>query len=226
MLNWRIDSDVLRPFVPRGTELDLWRGEAYVSVVGFMFLKTRILGISVPFHGSFEEVNLRFYVRRRAEDGWRRGVVFVRELVPKRMVAYVARKWFNENYSACPMGHRIERTADGGVGSVSYDWNFRGSPGRLEFKTRGQPAELIEGSEQQFIAEHCWGYAKCSDGGTLEYRVEHPSWRVCEAASARLACDVAHLYGDRFVEALGGEPTSAFLADGSAVTVSHGVRIA
>ncbi len=226
MLNWRVDRDVVGPLVPQGTELDLWDGEAYLSVVGFLFLKARIMGVPVPFHGAFEEVNLRFYVRRKTGDGWRRGVVFVRELVPKFMVAFVARKLFNENYSACPMGHRIERTADGVVRAVLYNWQFDGSAGKVELIIDNRPLKLVDGSESQFIAEHYWGYARQRDGGTVEYRVAHPPWRVCEALSARLDCDVAHLYGDRFVGAMDGEPTSAFLADGSAVTVSHGVRIA
>jgi uncharacterized protein YqjF (DUF2071 family) len=76
MLNYEIDAAVLRPFVPAGTELDAWGGRTFVSVVGFRFLGTRVRGVPVPGHRDFEELNLRFYVRRVADDGPRRGVVF------------------------------------------------------------------------------------------------------------------------------------------------------
>src|SRR5262245_60741200 len=110
MLNYEIDPAALRARVPAGTELDSWNGKTFVSLVGFRVLRTRVLGVPVLFHrssigkgisrtswGSFEEVNLRFYVRRRAPEGWRRGVVFVKEIVPKAAVAAVARWVYNEN---------------------------------------------------------------------------------------------------------------------------------
>src|SRR5918996_5117390 len=108
MLNYEVDPQVLARRVPPGTELDIWQGRALVSVVGFRFLRTRVLGLPIPFHRDFEEVNLRFYVRRQAEDGWRRGVVFIKEIAPRWAIATVARVVYNENYAARPMRHRIE----------------------------------------------------------------------------------------------------------------------
>src|SRR5713101_1040010 len=108
MLNFEVDPTVLRPLVPAGTELDDWRSRTFVSVVGFLFLNTRVLGIPIPFHRDFEEVNLRFYVRRKMSDGWRRAVVFVKELVPRAAIALTARMVYGENYVALPMNHRIE----------------------------------------------------------------------------------------------------------------------
>lgn len=109
MLNFAIDPAILAPLVPRGTELDSWHATTYVSLVGFRFLRTRLLGLPVPWHRDFEEVNLRFYVRRREGGELRRGVVFIRELVPRRAIAAVARVWYNEPYIALPMRHRISR---------------------------------------------------------------------------------------------------------------------
>ena len=226
MLNWPIDPDILTPYIPKGTELDLWNDQAYCSLVGFMFLKTRIKGIPIPFHQSFPEVNLRFYVRRKWHDQWRRAVVFIRELVPKRMVATIARSLFNEQYDACPMAHHIDRSPDGTIQRVRYDWQFNGSPGHLELQTDQPTQPMTDGSEQQFIAEHYWGYAAQPDGRTLEYRVRHPSWNVSNASSANLSADIAALYSPAFTDTLTQPPTSAFLADGSHVTVSHPARIA
>jgi len=226
MLNYEVGRSALLGRVPRGTELDEWQGRSYLSVVGFLFLDTRVLGVPIPFHRDFEEVNLRFYVRRKAEDGWRRGVVFVKELVPRAAIALVARTLYNENYAAVPMSHELQRSPDGsGVRSVSYRWRVGGRQHQLSVSVAGEPAPLLPGSHEEFIAEHYWGYSVQRDGGTCEYRVQHPSWRVAPATRAELDCDVARVYGEPFGALLGAQPTSAFLADGSEVSVSRGVRL-
>jgi len=215
---------VLRPFVPEGTELDAWQGRTFVSVVGFLFLDTRVLGVAIPYHRDFEEVNLRFYVRRQASDGWRRAVVFVKEIVPRAAIALTARVLYGENYVALPMAHRIERDSGGAAGAwtLSYSWWFRGRENRLELSVQNVPHEVAQGSDVEFITEHYWGYARRRRGRTVEYRVEHPRWQVSIATAARLDCDVAGLYGTQFVEFLQAPPASAFLADGSPVTVFKG----
>lgn len=225
MLNYEIEPSLLRPFVPAGTELDAWNGRTFVSMVGFLFCQTRVFGWPIPFHRHFEEVNLRFYVRRKASDGWRRGVVFVREIVPRAAIALVARRVYNEPYLALPMTHRINGSA-GRVASVEYAWRHAGRQHRLQLDTKGAPEPLSEGSEAEFITEHYWGYNRQRDGSTLEYQVDHPRWRVSEATEARLECDVERLYGRSFCECLSGRPSSAFLAEGSAVRVFQGVRVA
>src|SRR5689334_18932004 len=175
MLNYEIDPAILLARVPRGTELDHWQGKAMVSMVGFMFLETRVLGLKIPFHVRFEEVNLRFYVRRNTADGWRRGVVFIKEIVPRRAIAIGARLLYNENYIARPMRHRVEldeSTVERGV--VEYGWRTADGWNRLRAVTAGPARPLLDGSEAEFITEHYWGYAGQRDGGTVEYQVEHP----------------------------------------------------
>lgn len=223
MLNFEVDPKVLLPFVPAGTELDQWHGRDFISVVGFMFLNTRVFGIPIPFHCNFEEVNLRFYVRRKASDGWRRGVVFVKEIVPRAAIALTARVVYGENYVAVPMSHAIEdENAGSNPRRVSYCWRFRGRENRIELTVQGDSAEAPEGSDAEFITEHYWGYARRRGGRTMEYRVEHPRWRIARASAARLDCDVEGLYGKQFVEFLNAPAASAFLADGSDVTVFRG----
>jgi uncharacterized protein len=224
MLNYVVAPSVLAPFVPAGTRLDSWEGKTLVSVVGFLFLKTRVGGVPIPFHRNFEEVNLRFYVQREAEDGCRRGVVFIKEIVPRAAIALIARKLYNEPYVALPMSHRIE-SEEGARHSVEYTWRSGGRENRLQLTVRGEAQLLRAGSEAEFITEHYWGYNTQRDGSTMEYRVEHPRWRVWAAEAARLDCEVAELYGTQFKESLSRPPTSAFLAEGSAVTVSRGVRL-
>ncbi len=225
MLNYEVDPRLLTPYLPVGAELDTWSGRHLVSVVGFLFLHTRIWGVPFPFHRDFEEVNLRFYVRRKSAEGWRRGVVFIRELVPRALIAFAARTLYHEPYLALPMAHRIEG-ASGQVTSAEYSWQLGARQNRLQLTTRGPTQPLAAGSEAEFITEHYWGYNRQRDGATLEYRVEHPRWRVYEVAETRLDCDVAGLYGESFTEALSRPPASAFLAEGSPVAVYPGVRLA
>jgi len=216
MLNYKIEPDVLRSFVPVGTELDDFNGETYVSVVGFRFLNTRVFGVAFPFHRNFEEVNLRFYVRRKSAEGWRRGVVFIRELVPRLAIATIARVVYGEPYTALPMRHRIEREND--HLKVSYSWKRAGRWESLHAVGKGEPESVDDGSEEEFITEHYWGYTG-RRGGCTEYQVEHPQWRVWRCGEARLEANVSSLYGDRFAESLSAKPSSAFIADGSPVTV-------
>jgi len=224
MLNYEIEPSVLAPFVPAGTELDLWDGKNLVSVVGFLFVKTRVFRFPIPFHRNFEEVNLRIYVRRKAENGWRRGVVFIKEIVPRAAIALAARNLYNEPYIALPMTHRIEMESNS-VKSAEYSWHFGGRQNRLKLTTRGEAQQLREGSEAEFITEHYWRYNAQQNGSALEYRVEHPRWRVYDVSDAGLDCDIVGLYGEGFRNGLNREPSSAFLAEGSAVTVYQGVRL-
>ena len=227
MLNYEADPTVLRPLVPRGVERDTWGGKHFVSVVGFQFLDTRLLGVPVPFHRDFDEINLRFYVRRRADDGSRRGVVFVKEIVPRPALAAVARAVYGEKYVARPMRHRIDLAADRDTpdGVVEYSWRDAGAWHHVRATTQGGAEPLVEGSQEQFITEHYWGYAAQLDGGTIEYQVGHPPWRVWRAASSELDCNVDVHYGKGFASALSAKPVSAFLAEGSPITVRRGVRM-
>lgn len=177
MLNYEVEPGTLSSFVPAGTELDFWNGKTYVSLVGFRFQKPRVRGISIPLYRHFEEVNLRFYVRRKAENDWRSGVVFIKELVPRRAIAFIARTFYNENYFALPMSHQIKTLSDGAK-CVSYSWRFKQQENFLKVTTRGPAQTPANGSQQEFITEHYWGYARQRDGSTVEYRVEHPRWQV------------------------------------------------
>jgi uncharacterized protein YqjF (DUF2071 family) len=227
MLNYRVDPALLAPYVPAGTALDHWRGETYVSVVGFLFRDTRLLGVPVPFHRHFEEVNLRFYVRRVVGGEVRRAVTFVSELVPRAAIAAVARFAYNEPYRALPMRHQVGplRAPGDTPEVVEYGWRQRAGWGRVRVEPVGAPEPLEAGSEAEFIAEHYWGYTAQRDGSTVEYRVEHPRWRTWRVERPLLEGDLAELYGPDFARVLAAPPASAFLAEGSPVTVYAPVRL-
>ena len=216
MLNYVVEPALVEPLVPVGTEIDYENGETFVSIVGFLFLDTRLLGFPIPLHRDFEEVNLRFYVRRKSADTWRRGVVFVRELVPRRVIALVARAFYGERYFALPMKHNIEHV-DAKL-SVEYCWRRGKKWEFLKMSAAGEPQSISAGSHAEFITEHYWGYT-CVRDGCSEYRVEHPRWKIWNAASFEFNAEVATLYGQQFAETLSQPPRSAFIADGSPITV-------
>jgi len=225
MLNYEIHPTILEEHLPAGCEPDTWSGRTFVSVVGFRFIGTRVLEIPIPFHRNFQEVNLRFYVRRKVAGTWRRGVVFIKEIVPRRAIALVARRLYGENYVALPMRHAIAPHADPGSTTLSYQWRRAGAWEGLSVRYAGIPSIPSDDAEETFITEHYWGYSRQADRSTVEYQVEHPRWRVWQATEASLSCDVGALYGMPFVEPLSGRPSSAFVAEGSAVIVRRGRRL-
>ena len=234
MLNYEVPAENLVPFLPPGTELAAWEGATLASIVGFQFDDVRVLKTPFPFHRNFEEVNLRFYVRRRTADGWRRGVVFVRELVPLRAVALVARHLYGEPYKALPMRRHVrhrhappvapgpEAKAPRRSTTVRYSWRHDGKWSRVEATadTGRKPSHPEPGSEEEFVTDHAYGYGT-RRGHTIEYVVEHPLWRYWSARDAEFDCHPATLcalYGEAFAPYL-KSPRSAYLVEGSPVTV-------
>lgn len=222
MLNYAIDPAWIAPLVPPGAEPDQFGGKTYISLVGFRFLRTRVRGLWIPFHSNFDEVNLRFYVRR----GDRRGVVFVREIVPRYAIAAVARVVYHENYVSLPMSHRIiEPVSEHGRVQAEYRWRHRGKWSSIRVEASGRPAVPAPGSLEEFITEHYWGYASQPGGGCLEYQVAHEKWRVWTANPAGFEGEMSALYGPKLAACLNRPPDSAFLAEGSPVVVYQGAKI-
>jgi uncharacterized protein YqjF (DUF2071 family) len=217
MLTFPVDPSLLQPFVPRGTEIDTHDGRSLISLVGFRFLRTRVLGYRVPFHQDFDEVNLRFYVRREVRGELRRGVTFIREIVPRRLIAFVARLVYNEPYIALPM--QSEVAPGPRPNRVRYAWRSARGWQHLALITEDELASRAGQSDVTFITDHQWGYSRQRDGTTLEYRVEHPPWRVWIGAQPEVMGDLGVVYGSALGSAIAGAPVSALLAEGSPVTV-------
>lgn len=223
LANYEIDPEVLKPHVPYKTELDLWQGRCYVSLVGFMFLNTRLLGMSIPFHRNFEEVNLRFYVRHQAEGEWKRGVVFVKEIVPKPALTFVANTVYQEHYQTMKMDHAWEQ--EGELLNVTYGWKTKGQRHHLSLKAQTPSIAMDVGSEAEFITEHYWGYTQINPQKTFEYQVTHPRWEVYPVQAYDIKADFGALYGEEFGILNRAEPISVMLAEGSEITVENKRRI-
>ena len=180
MANYEIDPSLLAEFVPEGTELDFHDGKCYVSLVAFMFLDTRVLGLPIPFHINFEEVNLRFYVKRETPDEVKRGVVFIKEIVPRRAIALVAKTFYGEPYEAWKMAHTKEKN------EIAYSWSKANSANNMTIEIGENLGVPAENSHGEFIIEHYWGYTKRGANRTDEYKVEHPKWELLKSVTRKL----------------------------------------
>jgi uncharacterized protein len=222
MINYAVDPQLLKPYLPRHTELDFWDGVCYASVVGFMFLNTRIKGFKIPFHVNFEEVNLRFYVRYREHDQWKRGVVFIKEIVPKPAIGFIANTLYREHYETLPMSHRWE--VNGAELTVEYKWK-KGRWNSIRASADKTPAPISDDSVEAFIAEHYWGYSKINAEKTGEYAVEHPQWEAYKILDFNIDVDFNATYGPDFGFLAETKPRSVLLAEGSEVRVLNKRRV-
>ena len=222
MLNYEVPPEVLKPYLPAYTELDLWEGKALVSMVGFMFLNTRVLGIKWPWHVNFEEVNLRFYVRYFDGQQWKRGAVFISEIVPLHIIPVVANNLYNEHYKAMPMRHSVN--SNDKETEYLYEWKYKGCWNKLSATVSNTFVPIENGSAEEFIFEHYWGYNAINDNTTLEYAVEHMPWNIAPVTKSIFDANVPALYGSAFEPYL-KQPFSAFFAKGSDVAVRVAQRI-
>ena len=225
MFNYEVDPQILHKHVPPGTEIDYFDGKALVSIVGFLFNDTKVLGIRWPFHVNFEEANLRYYIKRFDDNQWKRGVGFVSEIVPKPLVATLANLFYNEHYSTAKMGHQILEKPDNLF--VEYSWKKRNqSQNVIRVNAAPELQEIVAGSEAEFIFEHYFGYNQLNATRTIEYAVQHPRWKIYPVTSFSIDCDIEKLYGKEFVPYISNkQPHSVFLAKGSSVTVKMPLKI-
>ncbi|MBC8047133.1 MAG: DUF2071 domain-containing protein [Fimbriimonadaceae bacterium] len=220
MANYACDKNILLPYLPANTELDLFNDTCYVSLVGFMFLNTKVMGIGFPFHRNFEEINLRFYVRYKENNVWKRGVVFIKEIVPKFMITTIANTFYNERYVT--LKTRNATTTHQNNFSLSYQWKFKNTWNTLAVNAQNELTKIESGSEEEFITEHYWGYTAQKKNRTLEYAVEHPRWEMYPVIDYTISCDFEKLYGEEFLFLGNIQPISVILAKGSEVIVRKG----
>ena len=222
MANYAVDSKILQKYLPHKTEIDLWNNTCYVSLVGFMFLNTKVKGFKIPFHINFEEVNLRFYVRYNENGKWKRGVVFIKEIVPRAALTFIANTVYKEHYETLPMNHQWEEI--GNLLHVEYSWT-KEKLNSLKVITDKVPVNILDGSEEEFITEHFWGYTKINDQKTSEYGVEHPRWQVYPILDFSVNVDFGLMYGSEFEFIKNEKPRSVFLAEGSDIVVKGGTKL-
>lgn len=216
LVNYKVDPKLLEAYLPYGTEIDKWKGNCFISLVGFMFVNTKILGVRVPFHINFEEVNLRFYVKRSA-NGNKRGVVFLKEIVPRHAITFVANHIYKEHYQTLSMKHQWQVLSDHKL--INYAWKIDKRWNNVLVTTELDPLPAEAGSDTEFITEHYWGYAKVNDHHTFEYEVKHPKWLHYPVLGCHINVDFGITYGKKFAFLNKEKPASVMLAEGSSITV-------
>ena len=215
--NYIIDKDVLKDYIPYGTELDLWQGNCYISLVGMMFKNTKILGVKIPYHVNFEEVNLRFYVRKFEYGRWRRGVVFIKEIVPKSAISFVANNLYNENYDTLKMSHIWKENENERY--VEYRWGKSDTENMLSMTTGKDLLDIKDNTETEFILENYLGFAKVNDQKTHQYTVKHPRWKIYKVEDYNLNVNFGSIYGQSFKFLSQVKPHSVILVEGSKVAI-------
>jgi len=218
MANYEVEPNLLAEFVPEGTTLDFYEGKCFASLVAFNFINTKVLGVSFPFHKDFEEVNLRFYVKSETEEETRRGVVFIKEIVPRPAIALLARAFYGEPYETWKMGHTHAET------ELSYFWSKGECQNSITVEIGSSLGVPAENSHDEFIIEHYWGYTKRGANRTDEYKVEHPKWELFDVTYAEIDVDFGFTYEEKFDFLTDTEPASILLAKGSEIVVYKGER--
>ena len=217
MANFEVNPKLLNPYLPKGVELDYFHNKTYVSLVGFMFKETSLFKIPIPFLGTFEEINLRFYVKRVEGNTIKRGVVFINETVPFKVVAWLANKLYKEHYISIPTKHEIDKT--GVTQKIQYDWKINKRWNYIAVHAAKKNEPMLPESIEEFIFEHYYGYTRISDLHSQEYKVNHPRWEVNKVLDYAVLCDFKAMYGDDFSFLNNQQPHSVILAQGSPVTV-------
>ena len=217
MANYEIDPKILEPFIPKGVELDLYNGKAYVSLVGFMFKKTKLFNLPIPYFGTFEEINLRFYVLRKEGNQIKRGVVFINETIPYPIVAWMANKLYKEHYTVVPTRHSI--TNDLESKKVKFEWKLNNNWNSIYVEASNKSHSMKTETLEKFIYEHYFGYTKIDENKTEEYRLQHPSWKINSVLETKIDCDFRAMYGESFSVLNDTKPEAVFIAEGSSVKV-------
>jgi uncharacterized protein YqjF (DUF2071 family) len=217
MANYEIDPELLTSFLPKGVALDLFNNKCYVSLVGFMFKNTRLFNIPIPWFGTFEEINLRFYVIRKEEGITKRGVVFINETIPYPIVAWIANKLYKEHYTVVPTRNDIQHNNE--VKKIRFEWFLNKKTNSIFIEANNESAPIKKGSLEQFIYEHYYGYTKVSDTKTEEYKLQHPSWETHQVIDYQIDCDFEAMYGSAFSVLNTTKPEAVFIAKGSSVGI-------
>jgi uncharacterized protein len=219
LINYVVDPEILLPYLPPRTEFDLYEGKCLVSLAGFVFQNLKFLEIPIPYHQKFEEFNLRFYVVYKQNGQILRGVVFIREYVPKRFFKVLANAFAHEKYECYSMKHSIEEQDDL---MVSYSFKVKENWNSVSAAAKTNPIIIEPGSLEDFIAEHYYGYNKWTSKVTLEYQLGHPRWSFYPLKSFSVDCRFEDYYPQEFLPFLYREAHSAQLIEGSAVRLYPG----
>ena len=220
---FEIDKKLLGKYLPDNTEINGFDGKHFISLVGFMFSNPAFFGFKAPFFRTFEEMNLRFYVKRKTQNGWRNGVVFIKEIAPSKFIGQIAKLLYRENFITLPMSHSIAMTAD--QQETEYKWKIRNKWNFFSLKTSTIPLSAEVNSIEAFIKNQYWGYTKGNFKETFEFEIKHIPWNIFPSTSFELDIDAEALYGKELASFFYQKPLCCFLMDGSYTEISRPVLL-
>ena len=182
-----------------------------------MFKNTKLFNVPIPFFGSFEEINLRFYVVRKEGNELKRGVVFINETIPYQLVAWIANKLYKEHYTVVPTKHQLNSTSESH--QIKFEWLLQKKWNSIAVDFESDTESMKTGSLEKFIYEHYYGYTKINEHQTEEYQLRHPSWKTHKITDYKIDCDFEAMYGKSFSILNQTKPSSVFIAEGSEVSI-------
>jgi uncharacterized protein YqjF (DUF2071 family) len=215
--NYEVDPVILKKYLPFGTELEAHNGKHYVSLVAFRYCQTRLLNVPIPFHRMFEEINLRFYVKREVQPGvWRSEVAFTKLFFPKTALTLVAKYVYKENYETVKMLHEWkedDKHLITNYGLKNGDWH------NFDLVTSKEAVPVLPGSDDEFFLKHYWGTSQINSDSCTLYKIEHPEWQKHVVMDSEINFDFGSIFGEEFAHLTHTEPDSIQLFDGSEVIV-------
>ena len=203
----------MRAQLAPGVEPDRWNGKTHASLVALEMRDVRVRGWRIPGFTAHPQVNFRVYARHRAHPA----VVFVRELVPSRIIAAIGRLRYGEPFQTARISTRVmEGTAD-----LTVEYRF--GPGAARYRVGVLAARdgAIPAATtfEHYLKERTHGCRTDRQGRVGTFRVEHPRWAVRKVMSVDYAVDFAALYGPQWDVLNHSRPVSTILAVGSNVSV-------
>lgn len=143
--------------------------------------------------------------------------MFIKEIVPKVALTFIANTIYNENYVATAMKHSWNETDTSR--EVAYFWKSKGKWQHISVIADKEPQQIPAGGEIEFITEHYWGYARCNSLKINQYEVRHPRWEHYPVTSFNIEADFELNYGSTFAFLNKQQPASVMLAEGSEISV-------
>ncbi|WP_424494544.1 YqjF family protein [Salinimicrobium sp. GXAS 041] len=217
--NYTVPPQLIEKYLPAHTKPDFYNGKCYLSLVGFQFKNVKVANLKIPFNNDFEEINLRFYVKRFDGAKWRKGVIFISQIADKAALNTLANVLFQENYQKLVTKQHISE--DDTSINARYSWRFKDEWQHLEAKSGIVASPFQENSEEEFLMDRPWGYGKRNNEETNEYKVSHPDWPIFEVEEYSVKVDFSLLFGPEFNILSSATPKSVILAEGSTVSMEE-----
>ena len=194
-LHWEVPPPALKALLPRGLDVELWEGRAFVGLVPFVVSETRARFLPpLPGLSSYYEINTRTYVRHADSadrESGESGVWFFALDASNVGVTAGARATFQLPYFPCT-AQRRHSDRDGSI--VRYRSARLGpgpTPGELDVEYRVHEAigTAEAGSLDHFLVERYTLFTVLRPMGLMVGQVRHQPYSLRRVELIRLDCE-------------------------------------